>query len=613
MRFTIGRRIGLGFGIVVFLILIIFYFTFNTLRQGSDTLNESIEKNKRFNDVTQPTIELLIRLKETIFETKTLINKWATEQTREDDQSKIRLKKITTEIVPSTVRRLEALASEWSSEEDKDRLQQNIFKNIEELFSMHETYVTSILVDFDSYNDPSALFLARPAVQPDGEISKKTQQITHELDDFINRKNAEAASQKDEMNKSFEVTETGFAWLKLLVVFLGLALFIGTIVIATLTSRSIVGPVDELKLILFDLGKGIFPKTKMKARNDEIGEMTLALDNLVEGLKRTTDFSREVGSGNFEYDYQPLSEEDVLGHALLKMRDELAENERVLEQKVIERTEEVVRQKEEIENQRQKLEELYKDVTDSIRYAKRLQDSILPPESFVKQLLPESFVLFRPKDIVSGDFYWMEETNNKILFSAVDCTGHGVPGAFMSIVGANALNQAVAASKLDTPGLILDELHRLSSEALNKTSDEKSVRDGMDLAMCALSKDYKTLEYAGANNPLYILRNDEIIQIKADKFPIGGFEVGQHNYATHKFDLQDGDMIYIFSDGYADQFGGSKGKKFMYRQFREVLMDIRNLPMNKQKQELERIMEEWKGTYEQVDDVLVIGVKINLK
>ena len=611
MRFTIGKRIGLGFGIVVFLILIIFYFTFNTLRQGSDTLNESIEKNKRFNDVTQPTIELLIRLKETTLETKTLINKWATEQTREDDQSKIRLKKITSEVIPATVRRLEALSSDWSSEADKKKLQENVFRNIEELFSMHEMYVTSILVDFDSYNDPSALFLARPAVQTDGEISKKTQQIIHELEDFINRKNAEAASQKDEMNQSFEVTEKNFAWLKYLVLILGLALFFGTVVIATLTSRSIVLPVNELKAILFDLGKGIFPKTKMKARSDEIGEMTLALDSLVEGLKRTTDFSREVGSGNFEYDYQPLSEEDVLGHALLKMRDELAENERILEQKVVERTEEVVRQKEEIENQRQKLEELYKDVTDSIRYAKRLQDSILPPDSFVKKLLPESFVLFRPKDIVSGDFYWIEEANGKALFAAVDCTGHGVPGAFMSIVGANALNQAVAAANLDTPGLILDELHRLSSEALNKTADEKSVRDGMDLALCALSKNRKTLEYAGANNPLYLLRGDEIIQVKADKFPIGGFESGQHHYKTHTLPVQKGDIIYIFSDGYADQFGGSRGKKFMYRQFREVLMQIRTLPMEEQKKELEQIMENWKGTYEQVDDVLVIGVKIN--
>src|SRR5690606_31547996 len=161
------------------------------------------------------------------------------------------------------------------------------------------------------------------------------------------------------------------------------------------------------------------PTEKMRVSNDEIGEMAIALNNMVEGFRRTTEFSRQVGSGNFDYHYQPLSSEDTLGHALLKMRDDLAENERILEQKVVERTEEVVRQRDEIERQRLKLEELYKDVTDSIRYAKRLQDSILPPERYISELLPESFVLFKPKDIVSGDFYWFERTKNKVLFAAV--------------------------------------------------------------------------------------------------------------------------------------------------------------------------------------------------
>jgi serine phosphatase RsbU (regulator of sigma subunit) len=388
------------------------------------------------------------------------------------------------------------------------------------------------------------------------------------------------------------------------------AAVISSVFIATLTTRSIVRPIRNVKAILTLLGRGIIPKQKIKPRNDEIGDMAVALNTLIDGFQSTTEFSKQIGAGNFNYRYKPLSDEDVLGHALLKMRDDLAENERILEQKVIERTEEVVRQKEEIEKQRQKLEELYKDVTDSIRYAKRLQESILPPDNFIKQLLPESFVLYKPKDIVSGDFYWFYKKENKILFAAVDCTGHGVPGAFMSLVGANALNQAVKEHGVVQPAKILEDINKLSSETLNKNNENNTVRDGMDLALCSIDKKSMELEYAGANNPLYLIRNNELIEIKADKFAIGAFEPGTKNYTNHKWQLQKGDKLYVFSDGYADQFGGLKGKKFMYRQFRDVLLKISDKNMQTQKQLLLETLEKWKGMYEQVDDILVIGVEI---
>ena len=168
------------------------------------------------------------------------------------------------------------------------------------------------------------------------------------------------------------------------------------------------------------LGRGVFPGTKVRTTNDEIGDMSTALTSLVDGLKRTTDFSHAVAAGDFEATFVPLSEDDMLGHALLKMRDELGQRERVLEMKVLERTEEVVRQKEEVEKQSKKVEELYTNVTDSIKYAKRLQESILPPERRIKELLPDSFVYYRPKDIVSGDFYWFEKVADRVVFAAVD-------------------------------------------------------------------------------------------------------------------------------------------------------------------------------------------------
>jgi len=171
-----------------------------------------------------------------------------------------------------------------------------------------------------------------------------------------------------------------------------------------------------------------------------------------------------------------------------------------------------------------------------------------------------SFVLFKPKDIVSGDFYWMHKIGNKHLFAAVDCTGHGVPGAFMSLVGANGLNGAIKEHKLSDPGKILDDLNAYSHDSLNKKGDENAVRDGMDIALCAIDFKRMQVDYAGAYNPLYIIRNGEIIITKGDKFAIGSFEPGEKHFKTESISLEKGDLIYVFSDGYADQFGGLKGK-----------------------------------------------------
>lgn len=611
MRFTVGKKIGLGFGIVVVLLLTIFGITLSVVSDASETLNKSIHSNEIYVEVGQPTVDELNELKENILNAQTYINDWAIRQSRDDEPNKVALNKLTDTIVPQNLRRLEDLAKRWDSTKTQDLdLFFDLVSKIHNLFAKYDEGVRSILIDFESYADPSNLFIAQFALED--EIEPATQEVLSELEDLIQRKNNDATVQKEEMSKSFQKTNANFSILFWGLLLAGLVLAVGTLVIATFTTLSITRPVQELKSILVGLGKGVFPRKEIQPSNDEIGEMSIAMNNLVDGLKRTTDFANEVGKSHFDYPYEPLSDEDTLGHALLKMRDELAENERILEQKVIERTKEVVRQKEEIERQSEKLEELYKDVTDSIRYAKRLQDSILPQDNYIHRILPESFVLFKPKDIVSGDFYWFSETKDKLVFTAVDCTGHGVPGAFMSLIGANALNQIVNVNHKDEAGIILDELNKLSSEALNKSEEGSlNVRDGMDVALCSLHKDKNVLEYAGANNPLYLVRGEELTQIKADKFAIASFEDGTQNYTTHKIDVQSGDVVYIFSDGYADQFGGDKGKKFMYKKFRELLMSIKDLAMPEQKKILDNQIEEWKGTFEQVDDILVIGVKIN--
>jgi tetratricopeptide (TPR) repeat protein len=262
-------------------------------------------------------------------------------------------------------------------------------------------------------------------------------------------------------------------------------------------------------------------------------------------------------------------------------------------------------QKLEVEQQKEIVEEKNQEITDSINYAKRIQNAILPPEKVVKEYLQESFILYKPKDIVAGDFYWMEHKDGKILFAAADCTGHGVPGAMVSVVCNNALNRAVREHGLTEPGEILDKTREIVIEEFEKSDED--VKDGMDIALCSLEGN--KLQYAGAHNPLWIIRNGEIIETKANKQPIGKFD-NPEPYTTHYFELEKGDSVYIFSDGYVDQFGGEKGKKFKTSAFRELLLSIQDKPMEDQKLVIDKAFENWKGNLEQVDDVCVIGVKI---
>jgi serine phosphatase RsbU (regulator of sigma subunit) len=223
----------------------------------------------------------------------------------------------------------------------------------------------------------------------------------------------------------------------------------------------------------------------------------------------------------------------------------------------------------------------------------------------VKEYLQESFILYKPKDIVAGDFYWMEHKDGKVLFAAADCTGHGVPGAMVSVVCNNGLNRSVREYGLTSPGEILDKTREIVVQEFEKSEEE--VKDGMDIALCSLEGN--KLQYAGANNPLWIIRNGEIIETKANKQPIGQFD-NPEPYTTHGFDLEQGDSLYIFSDGYVDQFGGEKGKKFKARAFRELLLSIQDKVMEEQKTIIDATFETWKGALEQIDDVCVIGVKI---
>lgn len=262
-------------------------------------------------------------------------------------------------------------------------------------------------------------------------------------------------------------------------------------------------------------------------------------------------------------------------------------------------------QKEQVDLAFGELAEKNKEILDSINYAKRIQTAILPPNKLIKEHLRESFILYKPKDIVAGDFYWMEYKQGHILFAAADCTGHGVPGAMVSVICNNGLNRSVREYNLTDPGQILDKTREIVIQEFEKSEGE--VKDGMDIALCSLNN-YK-LEYAGAYNPLWIIRNGELIETKADKQPIGKYDELQA-FTTHTIDLEKGDSIYIFSDGYVDQFGGPKGKKLKAKAFRELLISIQKETMAIQHELIDEAYENWRGDEEQIDDVVVIGVRI---
>lgn len=253
------------------------------------------------------------------------------------------------------------------------------------------------------------------------------------------------------------------------------------------------------------------------------------------------------------------------------------------------------------------IEEKQKEITDSINFAKRIQTAILPPDNFWKKYLPQSFVLYKPKDIVSGDFYWLENVNDLVLFAAADCTGHGVSGAMVSVVCSNALNRTAKEFGITEPSKILDKTRELVLETFEKSDED--VKDGMDISLCCLNTKTNELLWAGANNPLWYIRANNIYEIKGDKQPIGKND-NPKQFTTHKIKLEPGDTIYIFTDGYADQFGGEKGKKFMYKRLKNLLTEIHKKPLEIQKEVLQQNFTSWKGGTEQTDDVLLIGLKI---
>jgi serine phosphatase RsbU (regulator of sigma subunit) len=251
-----------------------------------------------------------------------------------------------------------------------------------------------------------------------------------------------------------------------------------------------------------------------------------------------------------------------------------------------------------------------KEITDSIQYASRIQKAILPPKEYIDQLLPSHFIIYRPRDIVSGDYYWITEKGPKIYIMAADCTGHGVPGAFMSMLGVAFLNEIISKNIEISANQLLNDLRKQVISSLHQTGREGENQDGMDVALYILDNQEMNLEYSGANNSLFIYRGEELIELKADKMPIGIHRLADTSFTNYKIDIKKEDMVYAFSDGYPDQFGGPSGKKLMIKNFKRTLQEIHTKPMEEQKLILEKTLDDWMHGTHQIDDILVMGVRI---
>ena len=407
IRWNIAWRMGLGFGIFILAVAVLFVFTRATLTQSSE-LAEEVDES------LVPSLEALEDMDQTLAESRVYISHWLTRQSRADDEEKRALRRLVKESFPQHIVALQSLEGAWSP---SARAHLDTLRVETDALGLLYGEIMRLLPDFRSYDNPIAYMQAQDYAMEGAELQTYTARVKSRLARLTATQNAALRSRTarmEELGAQLTMYAGRVAWV---VVILGIAL--GVIV-----TRSIVQPMKELKRALLHMGRGVLPDRKVRVTSDEIGDMALAVNRLAEGLARTQRFSQEVGGGDFDTPYEPLSDDDALGKALLQMRSSLAANERELEGKVEERTEELAQQK-------ARAEEILSDLQDSISYALRIQQAILPSEQERKEVIYDSAVFYQPRDVVSGDFYWFKSVGSRRMFAAIDCTGHGVPGAFL--------------------------------------------------------------------------------------------------------------------------------------------------------------------------------------
>ena len=576
------RKVTIGFVFVILVIFINVLVSYFLLKKSKSTI-------RRMPEVVNPYMEKMEEFNLLVTESKMYSTNWVYLQNSKED--KYNLRELHRVKYPSLKKKLNDYLVLLNKKSDKDSMEA-IFGKFEELLLL-EKKIMSGLVTFEDYENPKKKFSAEDLVE--SEVLPRTDDIMHSLKATINRNREEAALIRNDLVTSFN---------KLLLISLAVSmgLFVSILLASAFISRAIRKPVLVMKEIILQLGKGELPENKIAVTENVIGEMGESVNRLSESFTKTSIFASEIGKGNLSVGYERLGEKDMLGNALIQMRDSLRVYSDNMEDKVRERTQEVI-------EKNQKLELAYREIRDSIHYAKRIQEAILPAEQIIYKVFEDAFIFYRPKDIVCGDFYWFAQKGDEIIMAAIDCTGHGVPGALMTVIGNSILHQVVNFSGITDPAKILNQLDRKLLETMRHHGGAIT-NDGMDVSICRYRISKKELTFAGAKRPLYLFKQGELLEIKGNKFPIGSFQYDSEKLFTeHRLNVNSGDTIYLFSDGYQDQFGGRDGKKFMVGQFRDLLKEINVLPMKEQCTIVEKRMLSWQGRMDQTDDVLLMGVR----
>lgn len=578
-------KVTLAFVSVIVIVLFNTIFNAYLIRKNKATVAEMTE-------VINPYVESLQQFDVLVTESKMYATNWVYLQNSIDDKKE--LDSLQRFYYPALQKRLEAFTDRLNKQADKDSLQA-VFKKFDDLIAV-EKDIMKTLVTFDDYENPQKKLKCEGTIED--EILPRTQEVMVQLHRIIDRNIAEAHVMKTNIEKASK---------RMMAIMLAcsVGLFIFVFFAVSFISGAIRKPVLKMKDIIQQLSKGELPDDKIESKDKNVvAEMATSVNALSESFTKTSVFANEIGKGNLTVHYDKLSDNDILGNALINMRNSLHDYSVDMEEKVRSRTQEVVEKS-------KKLEHAYSEIKDSINYAKRIQDSILPADAMIAAAFKDSFVYYKPKDIVCGDFYWFAQRNDEYLIAAIDCTGHGVPGAIMTVIGNAILNQITSVADTTDPAKILTHLDRRLQETFKHgTNEELSIKDGMDAAICRYRINKHEISFAGAKRPLYLFKNGELIEIKGTKAPIGSFiDNYEKNFTTQKINMNPGDTIYMFSDGVQDQFGGNEGKKFMVGRFRDLLISIQPLTMKEQRKKVEETLMGWQGNHEQTDDMLLIGIR----
>jgi len=607
LRFNILVKILISFFIIITAVILLTLLISHQINKARKTTEIVIE------GIT-PFIDNLHRLKSLVVESRVLIGEWVYNPSPAYAPEKEKLRSIVNRDYPilkeEIAQNIEKLKSYSEIKYDTMIMEAistlgNTLISIDSMFQNYKE-IWRNLPDMEAYEDIFKKSMSEELITSGGAIAERYKKIVNfDLEVIIKIIRQNSKRKIEEVSAQFSNTIN--------IVFYALfSLVVISAFIAVALTFHIARPLNRITANILKLSKGVVPDVKFyTTRKDEIGELIKATSVMINSIRNQTRFANELAKGNFEVEYHPLSEEDELGYSLIKMRDALWASERYLTEKVKERTKE-------LEEEKRKVENLYARLLESLNYARRIQLSLIPLPHELSEIIPGKItMLYLPKDVVSGDFYWMKKIGDEIYFALMDCTGHGVPGAFMTVVGINAIERTVAQLKsmghIHT-GEALRLINFIFTGMLHQPGERaEMIRDGMEGVFMSINPQKRKIYYSSARGLAVIVKkNGEAIQLPKDIYGIGPDEdPNKIFFNQHEIEYEPGDILWCFSDGYMDQLGGPKNLRFGKKNFISLLCDLAKVENSRRHEILFKTLKNWQGHTFQVDDILVMGFELN--